>query len=541
MVKRERMNVESSKILEEDDALPLLMSMAQIQTKAALDASRLPTISSILPSLPATFGSSTSTHFSQMAPSTPPIDRTSSSSPVPQSSPPSPSTLSPGLFGSYSLISTSSASSTSFGHATSSATPVPSATSSHHHQQQAYVSATNSLMELSDIISSSTQKLPVPISPAATSVKPERSDDSESDNGADVDNGEYVDSDGLATTGSDSPVSSRTRRVTRSQQKQIDRLRSEIELERERARELEQTLQFALRERSELLAGKQKQQQQLSGPSFVNVLSAASADGSPQVVFVDLPRTPHSAPPAATSSESSAEAEPRPLSVGRSRSAPMLPPIASIPALSPYLSRKRGSLPSPFGAAASPLPGSPSTSPLRAPAGAESAYVGARGASSRRRKSVDRDDTDEDYDPASSAATKKIKRTRSMSEAAGRRLPGVGSTRRRRSESQYQAGSRSAYGGDDDHDHGHVAAAFMAMRAKAIEERYARESRLMDVVEGADQEDDNDDGDDYAEYRQQQEQKHQQQQPSRVATRRDSVLDFIKDHPHASFWLKARN
>jgi hypothetical protein len=541
MVKRERMNVESSKIPEEDDALPLLMSMAQIQTKAALDASRLPTISSILPSLPTSFGSSTPTHFSQMAPSTPPLDRTSSSSPVPQSSPPSPSTLSPGLFGSYSLISTSSASSTSFGHAgASSATPMPStATSSHHHhQQQAYVSATNSLMELSDIISSSTQKLPVPI----YSVKPERSDDSESDNVADVDNGEYVDSDGLATDlGSDSPVSSRTRRVTRSQQKQIDRLQSEIELERERARELEQTLQLALRERSELLAG--RQQQQLSGSSFVNVLSAASADRSPQLALVNLPRT-HSAPPAATSSESSAEAEPRPLSVGRSSSAPMLPPIASIPGLSPYLSRKRGSLPSPLGAAASPLrPGSPSTSPLRPPVSAESAYAGARGASSRRRKSVDRDDTDEDYDPASSAAAKKIKRTRSMSEAAGRRLPGVGSTRRRRSESHYQAGSRSAYGGDDDHDHGHVAAAFMAMRAKAIEERYARESRLMDVVEGADQEGDNDDGDDYAEYRQQQqeEQEQKQQQPSRVATRRDSVLDFMKDHPHASFWLKARN
>lgn len=540
MVKRERMNVESSKIPEEDDALPLLMSMAQIQTKAALDASRLPTISSILPSLPTSFGSSTSTHFSQMAPSTPPLDRTSSSSPVPQSSPPSPSTLSPGLFGSYSLISTSSASSTSFGHAgASSATPMPStATSSHHHhQQQAYVSATNSLMELSDIISSSTQKLPVPIY-----VKPERSDDSESDNGADVDNGEYVDSDGLATDlGSDSPVSSRTRRVTRSQQKQIDRLQSEIELERERARELEQTLQLALRERSELLAGRQ-QQQQLSGSSFVNVLSAASsADRSPQLALANLPRT-HSAPSAATSSESSAEAEPRPLSVGRSSSAPMLPPIASIPGLSPYLSRKRGSLPSPLGSAASPLrPGSPSTSPLRPPVAAESAYAGARGASSRRRKSVDRDDTDEDYDPASSAAAKKVKRTRSMSEATGRRWPGVGSTRRRRSESQCQAGSRSAYGGDDDHDHGHVAAAFMAMRAKAIEERYARESRLMDVVEGADQEGDNDEGDDYAEYRQQQQEEQKQQQPSRVATRRDSVLDFMKDHPHASFWLKARN
>lgn len=540
MVKRERMNVESSKIPEEDDALPLLMSMAQIQTKAALDASRLPTISSILPSLPTSFGSSTSTHFSQMAPSTPPLDRTSSSSPVPQSSPPSPSTLSPGLFGSYSLISTSSASSTSFGHAgASSATPMPStATSSHHHQQQAYVSATNSLMELSDIISSSTQKLPVPIY-----AKPERSDDAESDNGADVDNGEYVDSDGLAAAdlGSDSPVSSRTRRVTRSQQKQIDRLQSEIELERERARELEQTLQLALRERSELLAGRQ-QQQQLSGPAFVNVLSAASsADRSPQLALVDLPRT-RSAPSAATLSESSAQVEPRPLSVGRSSSAPMLPPIASIPGLSPYLSRKRGSLPSPLGAAASPLrPGSPSTSPLRPPVAAESAYAGARGASSRRRKSVDRDDTDEDYDPASSAAAKKIKRTRSMSEAAGRRLPGVGSTRRRRSESQYQAGSRSAYGGDDDHDHGHVAAAFMAMRAKAIEERYARESRLMDVVEGADQEGDNDDGDDYAEYRQQEQEQQQQQQPSRAATRRDSVLDFMKDHPHASFWLKARN
>jgi len=197
----------------------------------------------------------------------------------------------------------------------------------------------------------------------------------------------------------------------------------------------------------------------------------------------------------------------------------MLPPIASIPGLSPYLARKRGSLP--------PSASVGPTSPLRptVAVAADTAY--ARGLS-RRRKSVDRDDADEDYDPMSGA--KKVKRTRSMSER-GRRLQGSSGTRRRRSETQY---ARSGYADEDDHA-GHAAATFMAMRAKAIEEeRHARETRLMAVVEGADQEGDVDD----AEY-------HRQRTPSRLTAgthaRRDSVLDFIKEHPHASFWLKARN
>jgi hypothetical protein len=360
-------------------------------------------------------------------------------------------------------------------------------------------------MELSDIISS-TQKLPVPMSPEA---KHEQAVDSGDDD--EFDDSVSADSDETAQFDSP-PVSSRTRRVTRNQQKQIDRIKSEIELERERARELEQTLQLALRERSKLLtSGTQGAGRQVS---FFNVLSA-TADGSQPLVLVDLPRS-HSLPSAPTGEMSDV---PRPSSEGRSRSAPMLPPIASIPGLSPYLARKRGSLP--------PSASMGPTSPLRptVAVAADTAY--ARGLS-RRRKSVDRDDADEDYDPMSGA--KKVKRSRSMSER-GRRVQGSSGTRRRRSETQY---GRSGYADEDDHA-GHAAAAFMAMRAKAIEEeRHARESRAsMDVVEGADQEDDVDD----AEY----DRSRQARVTAGTHARRDSVLDFIKEHPHASFWLKARN
>ena len=98
-------------------------------------------------------------------PSTTPPDRDSSSSPVPQPSPSSPSQLSPGLF--VSPLSSSPFSSSS---------PVPFSSSSTSSAangpavaNQAYVSATNSLMELSDIISQHAHapKLPVPRAGAA--------------------------------------------------------------------------------------------------------------------------------------------------------------------------------------------------------------------------------------------------------------------------------------------------------------------------------------------------------------------------------------
>ena len=200
----------------------------------------------------------------------------------------------------------------------------------------------------------------------------------------------------------------------------------------------------------------------------------------------------------------------------------MLPPIASIPALSPYLKRKRASLP--VGPDSRSL--SPASSPLRPSSLSAAARTAAGGDSAkglgRRRRILNDEDEDADYEPTSAA--KKIKRSRSISEGGRRLQQSAGRTvhtsGRRRSQQHY---------GAEGDDHAEVAA-FIARRARAIEDeqRATRNLQRMDVVEGAEQENDD---------------QFEQKQEEGVSTRttgpkkRDGVLCFIKDHPHASFWL----
>lgn len=398
-------------------------------------------------------------------------------------------------------------------------------------------------MELSDIISSmpALQNLPVPSAPLNDSPS------SPASLGGDADGNDNDDDPDYRAT---SPVSSRTRRVTRrsrmqqqkQQQLQIERIRSELEQERDRARDLQRELQLALQERAELLqlkgdvppAAMQAVDNSINAASGLSFLNVLNEEGGSQLVFAHLPRA-NSLPSFFSgfadadasdlqhvSSSSSSE-------LGlRSRSAPMLPPIGSVPALSPYLKRKRASLPAGADSGARRSL-SPASSPLR-PSTRVSFSCGdsAESRPSRRRRLAGYgEEEDEDYEPTASANSKKIKRSRSISEG-GRRLTQASSNAREgRRRSHQQFGDYAA-----GYDHAEAAAAFIASRrARAIEDQSSRAS--MDVVEGADQEDD--DG-------------------SAATTtttttapefqRRDSVLCFIKDHPHASFWLsrgKARN
>jgi hypothetical protein len=203
----------------------------------------------------------------------------------------------------------------------------------------------------------------------------------------------------------------------------------------------------------------------------------------------------------------------------------MLPPIGSIPALSPYLKRKRASLPAGADSGARRSL-SPVSSPLRPSTRVSFSCGDSARPNRRRRLSGYGEEEDQDYEPTPSASSsKKIKRSRSISEG-GRRLTQAGTSARDGRRRSHQQLDDYAAGYDAE-----AAAAFIVRRARAIEDHSSRAS--MDVVEGADQEDDDGSATTTT-------------TTTTVAEfpRRDSVLCFMKDHPHASFWLsrgKARN
>jgi len=412
---------------EEDEALPLLVSMSGGSGSAASTLSRLPAVSSILrgalsanqndlimpgaSSFPCEQQQQLSlqkhkqSEVERTASPTSDVGRRLSAGSLPMASPSS----SPIPFS----LSSSSSSSSPWLSSPSRPTPIDASAD----YDSAVTAAASRLMELSDLTSVSQQR----------------------------DNASSADDRTLESRAKSPTTTTTTTRCPRRsrQQHKIEKVREAIERERLRAQRLQQQLQAVLREKEELLEGDSFQGTNPL-PSFATIFAGTQAENR------------------ATSD------------MGNSA---LLPPITSIPALSPYL-KQQSSFASPatrFGCA-----------PRCLFAGGADERSGELCLKRAREDDDSDDDRDGEYQP-----NKKVKRSRSFSEG-GQRLQSVKTT--------IAPNKKSSFGQGSD------ALTFIGRRHRANSEGHVRFASRLDA-----------------------------------ATKKPGLLCFMKDHPHASFWLARSN